>query len=64
MKTKFCNLYRASRVPCRGVVVALEASSTKITACGSSDQKLEMTSFDDPDMPTVCTSLSYQVLDN
>ena len=56
--TKFCNLYRASRVPGRGIVVALEASSTNVTACGSSDQKLEKILFDDPATPTVCTSLS------
>ena len=53
--TKFCNLYRVSLISGPGVVVVLEASSTNITACGSSDQKLETISADDPAVPTVCT---------
>ena len=57
MITKFCNLYGVSRVIGPGVLVVPEASSTNITAWGSSDQKLETIWADDPAMLTVCNIL-------
>ena len=64
MTTKYCNLYRNSRVPGPGVVVGLGGLSTNITACGSSDQRLGRILADDPARPTVCTPVLQQVLDN
>ena len=54
--TKFCNLCGIPRVTGPAVAIALELSSTKVTACISSDQKLETIKVDDPAMPTVCNS--------
>ena len=65
MTRKFCiaNLYCVPRVPWSAVIIALEVSSTMITAFVSSYQKLEVILVDGPVMPTVCTSLLQQVLD-
>ena len=57
MTTKFCILYGIPRVTRPAVVIALEVVSTKVTACISSDQKLETIVVVDPAMPTVRTSL-------